>query len=98
MAETCDVCGKENTEIYVCASTMGAVSFGYCSDCLSKGLEPYDAMVAYIACAGRFPDDINEMYQRQVRRILKWLKISEEKFIEDVNKAITEMDDYYRNV
>jgi len=83
----CDVCGKE-TEIYVCASTMGAVSFGYCKDCLMKGLEPYWAMVAYISCAGKFPEDINEQYQNRVKYILKGLNVSEEKFIEDVNKSI----------
>lgn len=40
MIGKCDVCGKTE-EIYVCASTMGAVSLGYCKDCLQKGLEPY---------------------------------------------------------
>jgi hypothetical protein len=96
MLGKCDVCGKDDI-IYVCASSMGAVSFGYCKECLQKGLEPYGAMVAYISCAGRFPEDINEEYQKHVRHILKELGISEEKFINDVNKSIKEMDEYYRN-
>jgi hypothetical protein len=69
---------------------MGAVSFAYCAECLKKQLEPYDAMVSYISCAGRFPDDINDGYQKYVRYILGELGISEEQFITDVNKIIEE--------
>lgn len=89
----CDVCGEE-TDVVVCASTMGAISFAYCKECLFKRLEPYWAMVAYISCAGNFPDDINADYQELCRHILKELNISEEKFIEDVNKSIEEMFNY----
>ena len=95
--DKCDVCGKEVEKIYVCASTMGAISFGYCEECLSQGLEPYPAMVAYISCAVKFPEDINEQYQRHVRGILYGLNISEEQFIQDVDKSIKEMDEYYNN-
>jgi hypothetical protein len=94
MIGKCDVCGKE-AEIHVCASTFGAMSNGYCKECLQKGLEPYGVMVAYIAYAGKFPNDINVTYQNHVRNILKGLNISEEQFIADVNKSITEMDEYY---
>jgi len=89
MIGKCDVCGKEE-EIYVRSSTMGAISFAYCKDCLQKGLEPYNAVVAYISCVGRFPDDINENYQNYVRNILKELGISEEQFIKDVDKMNAE--------
>ena len=88
----CDVCGKE-TDIVVCASTMGAVSFAYCENCLQKELEPYRVMVSYIACAGRFPDDINENYQKLCRHILKELNISEEQFIKDVDECINRLTD-----
>lgn len=90
MIGKCDVCGKTE-EIYVCASTMGAVSLGYCKYCLQKGLEPYGVVVAYIACAGHFPEDINKMYQDHVRRILNGLGVSEEQFIKDVDKCLNEM-------
>ena len=96
--DICDVCGKEVKETFVCASTMGAISFGYCEECLRQGLEPYSAVVAYISCAGRFPDDINETYQKHVKNILKCLNISEEQFIKDVNKSIKKMDEYYSNI
>ena len=87
----CAVCGKE-TDVVVCASAFGATSYAYCEHCCSNYLEPYDAMVAYIGCAGYFPDDINEQYQKLCRHILNGLGISEEKFIEDVKK---ENDDFY---
>lgn len=83
----CDVCGKEEN-IHVHASTMGPISLAYCTACLEAGLEPYNIMVAYISCAGKFPEDINEKFQKRVRTILKGLNISEEQFIKDVNIAL----------
>lgn len=83
---TCNVCGK-NTDVVVCCSVFGATSYAYCEHCLSNYLEPYDAMVSYISCAGLFPDDINEQYQKLCRHILNGLGISEEKFIEDVKQT-----------
>lgn len=88
---TCSVCGKK-TDVVVCSSVFGATSYAYCEHCLSNYLEPYDAMVSYISCAGLFPDDINPQYQQLCRHILNGLGISEEKFIEDVKKA---SDDFY---
>jgi hypothetical protein len=90
----CAVCGKE-TDVVACASSMGAISFAYCEDCLNKGLEPYNAMVDYIACAGRFPDDINAAYQEHCRNICRELNISEEKFIADVDKSMLDMCESY---
>lgn len=90
----CDVCGKVS-DIVVCGSTMGACSFAYCEECFNKKLEPYWAMVAYISCAGRFPEDVNECYQEHCRHILSGLNISEEQFIKDIDKSIKEMNEYY---
>ena len=87
---TCSVCGKQ-TDVVVCASAFGATTYAYCEHCLSNDLEPYDAMVTYISCAGIFPDDINEPYQNLCRHILEGLGISEEKFIEDVKRASDDM-------
>jgi hypothetical protein len=90
----CQVCNKE-TDVVVLSSAYGAISFAYCKDCCLKGLEPYDAIVSYISCAGHFPEDVNEMYVEDVRRILKELNISEEKFIKDCEKCAKQLDDYY---
>lgn len=93
----CDVCGKE-TKVVVCASSMGAISYKYCEDCLRKGLEPYGGMVAYISCAGRFPDDINPAYVDYVRRVLNALGKTEEEFIADCNKANEEFNQWCRDM
>ena len=86
----CDVCGKES-KIFVACSAYGPISFAYCEDCASNGREPYSAIVAYIACAGHFPEDINEAYQKDVRRQLVLHGVSEEQFIQDVEDCIKEM-------
>ena len=86
----CDVCGRED-KVVPAASMFGATTFVYCKKCLDLGVEPYDAMVDYIACAGHFPDDINVSYQVVCREILKRLNITEEQFIKDVDDRIESM-------
>lgn len=93
----CDVCGKE-TDVAPLASAYGAVSWAYCKDCLNKGLEPYGAVVSYISCAGHFPEDINEAYVNDVRRILKEFNITEEQFIKDCEKSNEEMYAYFEQM
>ena len=83
----CDVCGKEGECIVGC-SGYGQVSFAYCEECWVSGREPYSAIVTYIACAGHFPEDINEEYQADVRRQLKLHGVNEEQFIKDVEDFI----------
>jgi hypothetical protein len=71
--------------IAVLSSGYGALSLAYCKDCCENNLEPYGIMVSYIACGGKFPEEINPTYVNDVRRILKALEISEEKFTKDCN-------------
>lgn len=85
----CDVCG--NPARTVAASAYGPISYAFCDDCLEKGLEPYKGVVAYTACAGHFPDDINEEYRADIRRMLPLWGKTEEEFIRDVEKAIEEL-------
>lgn len=87
----CDVCGAD-TDVACVASTMGPVSYAYCKHCLDLHLEPYHAMVAYVSCAGHFPNDINSYHQTRCRQILENLNISEEQFIKDVDTHIYELD------
>lgn len=87
----CEVCGKESSVVVV-ASTMGPLSFACCKDCLSARAEPYEVMVASVACVGRFPDDINESYQEIVRFSLAHLSRTEEEFVEAVECRICELD------
>lgn len=83
---TCDVCGRQAA--FVCASRYGPCSFAYCTNCLRLGLEPYGAVVAYISCAGHYPEDINESYRDDVRRMLPLWGKTEDEFIDDVDHAI----------
>ena len=91
LKNTCEVCGKRNTDFVTCASKFGPMSFCYCSDCFKEGKEPYDAVVAYIACAGHFPEDINEEYQKEVRRQLVLHNKTEDEFIKDVDNFIEKL-------
>ena len=84
--DKCDCCGKIK-DVVTAASAFGG-SYSYCMDCLNKGAEPYHAMVDYIACAGRFPDDINDTYYALVRMALEGLGVSVEQFRKDVDGAI----------
>lgn len=85
----CDVCGKP--AVCVAASAYGPISYAFCAECLQKGLEPYDGVVSYIACAGHFPDDIREDYRADVRRMLPLWGKTEEEFVKDVEKVIEEL-------
>jgi hypothetical protein len=91
LKNTCEVCGKRNTNFVTYASKFGPMSLCYCSDCFKEGKEPYDAIVAYIACAGHFPEDINEGYQKEVRRQLVLHNKTEEEFIKDVDNFIDKL-------
>jgi hypothetical protein len=87
----CDVCGKPAQ--VVAASAYGAISYAFCKECLTNGLEPYGGVVTYIACAGRFPEEINETYRADVRRMLPLWGKSEEEFIHDVDEMIRRLEE-----
>ena len=94
----CDCCKKWVSNTYAAGSIFGAFTLGICDECLNSGRDSYGLMVSYIACAGRFPDDINEAYQEEVRYQLKLHGKTEKQFIKDVddcNKDFMEaMEDY----
>ena len=72
----------------IACSAYGATPYAFCSECLSNGLEPYGAVVSYIACAGHFPQDIRREYVEDVRRMLPLWGKTEEEFIQDVETMI----------
>ena len=96
----CEVCGAIDVLGVVVCSTFGAHSFACCEACLAVDKEPYGAIVNYISCAGHWPQDINKIYQREVRRQLKLHNKTEEEFRNDVEEAIAEeqaaMIEYYK--
>jgi hypothetical protein len=85
----CGGCKKAEGTVTVC-SMFGAISYVLCEDCLKSGKENYRNMVNYISCAGHWPQDINEVYQAEVRRQLKLHDKTEEEFRNDVEEAIAE--------
>ena len=85
----CSGCGKTEAVMPAC-SVFGATSFALCARCLREGRENYRNMVNYISAAGHWPEDINPMYQTEVRRQLKLHNIPEEVFKFDVERAIAE--------
>lgn len=94
----CAGCKKAEGITVVC-SMFGATSFALCDKCLKEGREDYRNMVNYISCAGHWPQDINDIYQAEVRRQLKLHNVPEEVFKFEVERAIAEeqaaMIEYY---
>ena len=88
--ERCEVCGAKDVLGLAVCSTFGAHTFACCEACFAVDKEPYRNMVNYISCAGHWPEDINSMYQREVRRQLKLHNIPEEVFKFDVERVIAE--------
>ena len=86
--ERCEVCGATNVIGLVVCSAFGAYSFACCEACLEVDKEPYRNMVNYISAAGRWPEDINPMYQMEVRRQLKLHNKTEAEFAADVDEEI----------
>ena len=58
----CNVCGIESSDVQVCSSSTGRISFAYCPRCLQSGYEPYSALVGM----GLFWADINRTYKQQI--------------------------------
>lgn len=85
----CAGCKKAEGITVVC-SMFGATSFALCDKCLREGREDYRNMVNYISCAGHWPEDINDIYQEEVRRQLKLHGVPEEVFKFEVERAIAE--------
>jgi hypothetical protein len=85
----CAGCKKAEGITVVC-SMFGATSFALCDKCLREGREDYRNMVKYISCAGHWPQDINDIYQAEVRRQLKLHDVPEEVFKFEVERAIAE--------
>ncbi len=89
METKCASCGTKTECVAVC-SAFGAMTYSCCLKCLAAGKEPYQVMVDYISSAGHWPQDINQIYQEEVRRQLKLHDVLEEAFKFDVERAIAE--------
>jgi hypothetical protein len=79
MINTCDIC-REKRKVKVLSSRF------YCDNCIRKNIEPYNIIVISVSCIGEYPDDISNDYVIEIKNILKVLKISNKKFIKDIDK------------
>lgn len=88
----CDCCGNE-TDVVVCGSSCGAISYAYCERCLNEGYEPYSGLVAYISSAisvgqeDNYKSNISEEFLVFIERNLKFHNKTEEQFISDMKSA-----------
>lgn len=89
---------KEAEGITVVCSMFGAASFALCDKCLREGREDYRNMVNYISGAGHWPQDINDIYQAEVRRQLNLHGVPEEVFKLEVERAIAEEQAFIREL
>lgn len=79
----CEVCGKQVGTMAI-PSVFGGLSFWCCDDCAANHYEPYDVIVAGIACAGEWPGDVIPGFQQFVYDNLKFYRKTEEEFSYDV--------------
>ncbi len=93
MTGKCAVCGKQ-TEVYVASSSIGAVTYAYCEDCLRAGAEPWSDLVFNCAICGPYPESVNTQFRETVRNTCRHLGKTEEEFQADVNEAILDWDDH----
>ena len=93
MTGKCAVCGR-HTEVYVACSSIGAVSYAYCEDCLRAGVEPWSDLVFNCAICGPYPDSVNDWFRGIVRNTCRHLGKTEEEFRDDVTQAILDWDDH----
>lgn len=87
MTGKCAVCGKK-TEVYVASSSIGAVTYAYCADCLRANVEPWEDLVYNCAVCGPYPESVNEWFRGIVRDTCKYLGKSEEEFKAAVDDEI----------
>lgn len=86
----CSVCGREDPNTVVAGSSVGAVSFAYCPECLGSGREPYGLLTASLmgmTCM----EDIAEWYRPIVLVTLKVEGKTVEEFFAD---TVTLMEEY----
>lgn len=86
----CDVCGDE--AIGVASSTLGAVSFAYCRECLRVGADVPSIVAFSIASCGI--DNVHEWVRNMIEPTIQRAKITRQQFDTMVKEAEQELADY----
>lgn len=91
----CDVCNQLSSDTQVVCSACGGVSFRYCANCLSKGIEPYSALVGmdlkYDALSADFKRAVLDPS-------LKFFNKTKEEFDADVEKLDRQYIEYLQSL
>ena len=91
----CEVCGNK-AKVAVLASSMGPCSFAYCKDCLSKGLEPYSAIIGCYSSTDA--DSINDFADRNEKVLSEFYHKTKEEFISECTKAKEEFENHIKGL
>jgi hypothetical protein len=68
---TCDVCGK--SAVGVASSSLGAISYAYCNECLLRYAEPVTAFeITYEVTSGDVADWVKELTTYVDGKYLTW--------------------------
>ena len=80
----CEVCNREVPTVVCSSSCGGSLSFAYCHDCLSAGLEPYSAITGM----GIYYNDMCKSYKEKILLpTLKFYGKTVEEFNDDVERT-----------
>lgn len=91
----CDVCSK-NGETFVGSSTLGAVSFAYCEECLRSGAEPYGLLAYTLSMFGSdWENGMREEYHIIIKATLEATEKNYDELKQDVAKIIDEENEYF---
>jgi hypothetical protein len=79
MSDTCDCCGKTDTEVHVHSSSIGAMSFASCKECLSHNTEPefcFHYLYDFVSTDGKGLREITEQIYKEGKYWTwdEWLK------------------------
>lgn len=87
----CSVCGSKSN-VSVCNSVFGAVSFAYCTECLQHNREPYGAMIGSLLGI-RSLDEIADWIKPYIVGTLTFYDKTETDLLADIKEAT---DDYLK--
>ena len=91
----CDVCGKK-CKVVVCSSSMGAVSFAYCHECLNAYREPYGAIIGFYSTCSM--DEIRLFADKNANLLEKFYKKTKDEFKNDCAAAVKEFENYINSL
>ena len=91
---SCCVCNSEEN-VHVVSSMFGPMSDAYCMECVNKGKDKYEYMVAYYSLGGTKMSDFNEHFQKIAIIQCELHNKTIEEFEKDLKKSEEDFMKYY---